>query len=248
MARFNNCAEYFEWDDSDKLFELRTSLVVAAGKILWDAAKQSTVSRIVALLKARFGSENEAERFRAELRNRMRTKGEPLHKLYQDVCCLISLAYPGELSAESDIVGRDAFLEALDEQALRVRILKKQSKNLDDALNLARRLESFDIMGSMSPEAEKSKSKFVRAADGSKEYTGSGDSKMSKELLKQLADLKGLVCCYRRGLEKQQQEIEVLKRSYESPYQGNWNLPPEPRPTGAAWPGASNSFPEPSSA
>ena len=65
LARFENCAEYFEWDDSDRLFQLRASLVGAAGQILWDVGKQSTVSRIVALLKARFYSKNQAERFRA---------------------------------------------------------------------------------------------------------------------------------------------------------------------------------------
>ena len=118
LARFENCTEYFEWDDSDKLFQLRASLVGAAGQVLWDAEKQSTT---VVLLKARFGSENQAERFRAELRSRKRIKGESLQKLYQDVCRLISLAYPGESSSLSDSVGRDAFLEALDDQALRVR-------------------------------------------------------------------------------------------------------------------------------
>ena len=60
---------------------------------------------------------------------------------YQDVCCLMSLAYLGESSALSGIVGRDAFLEAL-----RVRNLEKESNNLDDALNLASRLEAFDMM------------------------------------------------------------------------------------------------------
>ena len=84
--------------------------------------------RIIALLKARFGSENQAERFRAELRNRKRTKGESLQKLYHDVRRLMSLAYPGDSSVLSDIVGRDAFLEALDDQALRVRILEKEPK------------------------------------------------------------------------------------------------------------------------
>ena len=117
LARFENCAEYFEWDDSDKLFELRASLVGAAGQIQWNAAKQSTVSRIVALLKASFSIENQVERFRAELRSRKRNKGESLQQLYQDVCPLMSLAYPGASSALSGIVGRDAFLEALDDQA-----------------------------------------------------------------------------------------------------------------------------------
>ena len=69
-----NYSEYFEWDEADKLFKLRASLVVAAGQILWDAGKQSTVGLVVALLKARFGSENEAERFRAKLRSRNELK------------------------------------------------------------------------------------------------------------------------------------------------------------------------------
>ena len=103
---------------------------------------------------------------------------------------------------------------------------------------------SVRYYSSTDPEAEKSKSKCVRAAAGSKEYTGSGDAKTSEEILKQLADLKGLVSSYRRYLDKQQQEIEVLKRNYQPPYQGSWNLPSEPRSAGSAWPGASNSFPE----
>ena len=91
-------------------------------------------------------------------------------------------------------------------------------------------------MGSTAPEAEKSKSKYVRATADGKESTGSGDKKMSEQIIKQQADLKDLVCSYLRDLEKQQQEIEVLKRSYQSPYQGNLNLSTEPHLAGAAWP------------
>ena len=132
--------------------------------------------RWVALPEARFGNENQAERFRAELRSRKRNKGESLQKLYQDVCRLMLLACPGESSALSDIVGCDAFLEALDEQALRVCILEKEPRNVDDALNLASWLEAFDIMGSMGPEADKSRSRFVRSAIGEgKEFPFSGE-------------------------------------------------------------------------
>ena len=63
-------------------------------------------------------------------------------------------------------------------------------------------------MSFTGPEAEKGKSIFVRAAAGGKESTGSGETKMSEEILKQLADLKSLVCIYRRDHDKQQQEIE----------------------------------------
>ena len=76
----------------------------------------------------------------------------------------MSLAHSDESSGLSNIVGRDAFLKALDDQALRVRILEKELKNLDDAFNLASRLEAFDIMGSTGPDADKGESSLIRAA------------------------------------------------------------------------------------
>ena len=115
-----------------------------------------------------------------------RSKGESLQKLYQDVCLLMSLVYPGESPALSDIIGRDAFQEALDDQVLQMRILEKEQNNLDDALNLASRLEAFNIKGSTGQEADKGRSRFVRAAAGGKESTGSEVTKMSEEILKQL--------------------------------------------------------------
>ena len=112
----------------------------------------------------------------------------------------MSLAYPGESSVLSDIVGREAFLEALDDQALRVYILEKEPKNLHDALNLASRLEVFDIYG-FYETGNRANQKNVRVAAGGNESSGSGEPKLTEEVLKQLADLKGLVCSYRRDLE-----------------------------------------------
>ena len=211
---------------------------------MWNSGKQSTAGQIVALLKARFGNENQAERFRAELRSRKRTKGEPLQKLYQDVSWLMSLAYLGESSVLLDIVGGDAFLEALQDQALRVRILEKEPKNLDDALNLASRLEAFDIMGSTGQEAKMSKSRFARSATGGKESTGSEGTKMSEEILRQLADLPVLMSSFRLDLDRQQQEMTTLKVSHKPPYSGKLNFSPAPHSAGAPWPGESSTFPE----
>ena len=55
---------------------------------------------------------------------------------------------------------------------------------MDDALNMASRLEVFDIMSSIGQEAEKNKSRFARAAAGGKESTGSVGTKMSEEILR----------------------------------------------------------------
>ena len=157
----------------------------------------------------------------------------------------MSLAYPGESSVLSDIVGRDAFLEALDDQTVRVRILEKESKNVNEALNIASRLEAFDIMGFAGPEGEKSKSRFARAAAGGKEFTSSEGTKAPEETAKQIADLKALISSYWRDLDKQQHEISMLRRGHQ-PY-GNLNLSLDRSscPAEADWTGARSSFPEP---
>ena len=77
----------------------------------------------------------------------------------------MSLAYPGESKVHrrarrlSGGVGRSGTATAH---------LRKIAENLDDALNMASRLKAFDIMGSTGPEAQKGKSRFVRAAADSK--------------------------------------------------------------------------------
>ena len=79
---------------------------------------------------------------------------------------------------------------------------------------MASRLEAFDMMGYIIPEIEISKSRFARVAAGGKELNCAGEGKMSEEILKQLAELKGLVCSYRRDLNRHQQELELMKRNY----------------------------------
>ena len=93
----------------------------------------------------------------------------------------MSLTYPGDSSALSDIAGRDAFLEALHDQALRVRILEKEPE-IWMTLLIWTADGKFDIMGSTEPETEKSKSRFVRAAAGGKKLIGSGEAKISDEI------------------------------------------------------------------
>ena len=143
LAKFENCSQYYSWNEGDRLFQLRASLEGPAGQILWDASQTSRVKDIIRLLRARFGSDGQTERFRAELKARRRRTGESLQSLYQDVCRLLALAYPGPSSNLLGIVGRDAFLDALDDPVLRIRILEWEPKDLDEALQLACRLEAY---------------------------------------------------------------------------------------------------------
>jgi hypothetical protein len=115
LAKFENCSDYFEWSETDRVFQLRASLDGAAGQLLWSMPKETTVKKIIQLLRNRFGNINQSERFRAEIKMRKRKSNETLQSLYIDMCRLMSLAYPGPSSALLDIVARDAFLDALDD-------------------------------------------------------------------------------------------------------------------------------------
>jgi hypothetical protein len=105
LAKFRNMASYLRWGEEDQLFHLRASLEGAAGQILWDAGSQTSVHSVMELLRARFGNENQAERFRAELKARRRRKGESLQTLYNDICRLLALAYPGPSNAPMNLMG-----------------------------------------------------------------------------------------------------------------------------------------------
>jgi len=106
-------------------------------------AQAEDVESLVSILQANFGTEDQAERFRAELRARRRKPGETLQVLYQDVCRLLALAFPGPNSEARRLVGRDAFLDALNDNELRIRILEWAPQDLRQAMSLACRFEAY---------------------------------------------------------------------------------------------------------
>ena len=78
LAKFENCSEYFRWNERDRMFHLRASLEGSAGQVLWDADKNLSVSGTIKILRAWFENEHQAERFGAELCARKRQKDETL--------------------------------------------------------------------------------------------------------------------------------------------------------------------------
>jgi len=175
LAKFENCSDYYDWDDREKLCHLRASLEGPAGQVLWDAGQQTSVEEVIILLKNRFGSLNEEERYRSELKARRRRRGEPLQAVYQDIRRLMALAFPGQSGPLWEIMARDAFVESLADPALRLRVLERDPETLEQALKLATRLEAlgygevednWDDMG-------RRKDRFVKAsvAEGNRELT-----------------------------------------------------------------------------
>ena len=112
-----------------------------AGQILWDTGTTSLTDDLIALLRNRFGSVKQAERYRAELRALRRRLGDSLQFAYQKVRRLMVLAFPSQGGTLWE--ARDAFLDALGDQSLRVRILEKDPTTLDEASKLACRMEAI---------------------------------------------------------------------------------------------------------
>ena len=188
LAKFENCSDYYAWDDRERLCHLRASLEGSAGQVLWDAGQQSSVEDVITLLKNRFGSLNEEERYRSELKARRRRRGEPLQAVYQDIRRLMALAFPGQSGPLWEIMARDAFVESLADPALRLRVLERDAGTLEQALKLATRLEAlgygevednWDDMG-------RRKDRFVKAsvAEGNRELTT-----LVQELKSEVAEL-----------------------------------------------------------
>jgi len=112
----------------------------------------------------------------------------------------MSLAYPGQTGSLSEVVARDAFLEALDDPQLRIRILEHDPKTLEDALHIACRREALEHgfradvpsergfrtdapVRRAADEANKRKDKYIRSANVDT-TTSSREEKLSKEVVK----------------------------------------------------------------
>ena len=95
LAKLNNCADYYNWTARDRLCHLKASLEGHAGQVIWELGPTSTEEEIIKLLRNRFGNVNQMERYRAELRSRRRKHEESIQTVYQDVCRLLALGYPG---------------------------------------------------------------------------------------------------------------------------------------------------------
>ena len=125
---------------------LRSSLTGNAAAILWDlgADKLCIYKELVELLKARYGSEGQAESFRMQLRARRHyVEGEILSSLVQDIRKLITLFYPGKVSEIVEAIARDAFIEALSDRDLALQVLAKEPETLEKAYQTATKLQSY---------------------------------------------------------------------------------------------------------
>jgi len=132
-----------------------------AALLLWDS-EDATFDQLSEKLLRRYGSREQQEKFRVELRYRRRRNGESLQELAQDIERLTALAYPAVDQTLLDTLGCDAFIDALNNPALEFKIREKEPGSLNAALTLSMKLEVLHKAREMQKES--AKPKYVRAA------------------------------------------------------------------------------------
>jgi len=138
LTQLESCAKYNGWSLEDKATHLRVSLRGNAFYIIDDETLgEATFEQLVTCLKSRFGTEGQSSLYQSRLRVRRRGKDESLQALYHDVSRMAGLSFPGKSSIHRKLAETKAFIKAITDGNLRMRIKDKEPKDLDHALRIA---------------------------------------------------------------------------------------------------------------
>jgi len=157
IARFRNHAAHCQWDEEERLFYLRNSLQGVAAQVIWRLSESAKSNEVLDRLQIRFGQAHQEQRFRAELKARRRRAGESIQSLANDLCYLAERGYPKERDDEAwqDIM-KDIFITALNDPKLRMEVMMRQPKTMDEAADVATQIEAFQTVAQVDVRDENS--------------------------------------------------------------------------------------------
>ena len=92
-----------------------------------------------------FGTKNPTERYKLEMRNRRKMKGESMHDLFIDMKRLVTLAFPDLTEKAVDSVGVEAFAHALADEQMRKAVMMARSKTMEEVADLAVHFEVLEL-------------------------------------------------------------------------------------------------------
>jgi len=138
LNQLDTCAKYNSWKVDDKASHLRVSLKGNAAYLIDDENLEgASYQKLIKRLKSRFGTEGQSSLYHFQMRTRKRGKEEPLQTLYHDINRMAGLAYPGKSSIHRELAAIDAFIDALGDSNMRMRVRDKEPKSLDHVLHIA---------------------------------------------------------------------------------------------------------------
>jgi len=213
IAKFDNTASYCKWSEPDRLYHLKASLTGQAGEVLWGLTSETTEKEIFGLLRNRYENVNQTERFCAELDARRRQPGETVQDVYNDIRKLLALTFPRQSGEMVEFLGRAAFLKALDDPQLTMRVMDQQPITLDDTLATVCRMLSYTVptTGSGGGPVGNSRNEQKRC-----HAVGSGSQGTHSTVNNQLQRLERELAEQRRQVSQLQQELNQWRSKPES--------------------------------
>ena len=142
LLQFQVAASRNHWNEEEKVDFLKISLTGEASAILKDVG-DVTYEELANKLKQCYGSLEQKEVFKIQLKARKRKKGETLAELMRDIRRLFIQAYPAQNDVLSTSVAKDAFIDALEDKELMIRVMEREPQTLDEAYKIAERMELY---------------------------------------------------------------------------------------------------------
>ena len=144
-VQFEMLADAQGWDDAERILQLVSSLRGPAVEIMahLTLSQRASYRCIVEALQRSFGHQHQTEVCRARLKRRMRQRDEPLPQLAQDVDSLVRGVYPAAPESMVDVLARDHFVDAMQDQQLQIYVKQAHPGNLQVALARALEFEAF---------------------------------------------------------------------------------------------------------
>jgi transposase InsO family protein len=145
VKKFEVCSKHNGWTSEEKLDQLMCALVEPANQLLWefDASTVATWEDLVRRLRSRYGGSDQTTLYQTQLSTRRQREGEELGAVVQDVRRLMTLAFPGPSTIHSETIAIRSFIDALLDKEIAMKIREHEPKSLDQAYNLAMRLEGY---------------------------------------------------------------------------------------------------------
>jgi len=142
LVKFEAAAKHNDWSKREKAAHLMAALDGTAALLLWELHEPS-YKQIVEKLRRRYGSQEQQEKFKVELRIRKRKSNESLQELAQDIERMASLAYPGVDQSTRETFATDFFIDALDNHSLAYKLREREPQTINSALTQAVKLEAL---------------------------------------------------------------------------------------------------------
>ena len=148
LMHFARCAIVNGWNEEEKAMFSTASLRGDSRKLLSGLTELECkqYSKIVERLQLRFGVEKQAELHQARLLNRRQFEGESLPMLATDIRSMEDLAYQDLGVPVQERFAVQHFIDALYDKGDRLYLRREKPETLDQALSLARELESLCVV------------------------------------------------------------------------------------------------------